>query len=231
VARPRGPEPRDPLRVVIRERSPSRSCSGASPRPVRHLLILLKYNHITNKNVSNKPFNFFLTRLSTRRANTSLTTGGRIAVFGDSSCLDSANQRTPCHWLLAKMLQYTSRGLVDENVFGVGNAVEHLDNADFVSDRLVLPSRLPPNENDLRKFSRVLIDGMGADGAGENTVYRSMLCEQPERPQFQSFEQTDDQVSLVWEVRAVRLDLSLTSNRFPLSYLSHQILPPLFNRD
>lgn len=33
---------------------------------------------------------------------------GTIAVFGDSSCFDDANERTPCHWLLGHILQVTN---------------------------------------------------------------------------------------------------------------------------
>lgn len=33
---------------------------------------------------------------------------GTIAVFGDSSCFDDANERTACHWLLGHILQVTN---------------------------------------------------------------------------------------------------------------------------
>ena len=33
---------------------------------------------------------------------------GRIAVYGDSNCLDSSHMRTPCFRLLSKLLTYTN---------------------------------------------------------------------------------------------------------------------------
>ena len=34
--------------------------------------------------------------------------GGRVAVYGDSNCLDSSHMRSPCFRLLAKLLQYVA---------------------------------------------------------------------------------------------------------------------------
>ena len=34
--------------------------------------------------------------------------GGRLAVYGDSNCLDSSHQRTPCYALLAKLARWAT---------------------------------------------------------------------------------------------------------------------------
>jgi membrane-bound transcription factor site-1 protease len=34
--------------------------------------------------------------------------GGRVAVYGDSNCLDSSHMRYPCFRLLSKLIQYVT---------------------------------------------------------------------------------------------------------------------------
>ncbi|CAL8462817.1 g2351 [Coccomyxa elongata] len=41
--------------------------------------------------------------------------GGRVAVYGDSNCLDSSHMRSPCFRLLAKLLQYVATGTVESS--------------------------------------------------------------------------------------------------------------------
>ncbi|XP_042498714.1 subtilisin-like protease SBT6.1 [Macadamia integrifolia] len=43
--------------------------------------------------------------------------GGRVAVYGDSNCLDSSHMVTNCYWLLRKILDYTSRNIKDAVLF------------------------------------------------------------------------------------------------------------------
>ncbi|KAA8534974.1 hypothetical protein F0562_029977 [Nyssa sinensis] len=43
--------------------------------------------------------------------------GGRIAVYGDSNCLDSSHMVTNCFWLLKKILDFTSRNIKDPVLF------------------------------------------------------------------------------------------------------------------
>ncbi|GAA0146676.1 serine protease [Lithospermum erythrorhizon] len=43
--------------------------------------------------------------------------GGRIAVYGDSNCLDSSHMVTNCYWLLKRILDFTSRGIKDPVLF------------------------------------------------------------------------------------------------------------------
>lgn len=42
---------------------------------------------------------------------------GRIAVYGDSNCLDSSHMVTNCYWLLRKILEYTSGSIRDPVLF------------------------------------------------------------------------------------------------------------------
>lgn len=42
---------------------------------------------------------------------------GRIAVYGDSNCLDSSHMVTNCYWLLRKILDFTSSDIKDPQLF------------------------------------------------------------------------------------------------------------------
>nr|XP_043625245.1 subtilisin-like protease SBT6.1 isoform X2 [Erigeron canadensis] len=43
--------------------------------------------------------------------------GSRIAVYGDSNCLDSSHMVTNCYWLLRKILEFTGRNMKDPILF------------------------------------------------------------------------------------------------------------------
>lgn len=43
--------------------------------------------------------------------------GARIAVYGDSNCLDSSHMVTNCYWLLKKILDFTSKNIKDPVLF------------------------------------------------------------------------------------------------------------------
>ncbi|KAK3034341.1 hypothetical protein RJ639_032239 [Escallonia herrerae] len=43
--------------------------------------------------------------------------GGRIAIYGDSNCLDSSHMVTNCYWLLKKILDFTSKNRRDPVLF------------------------------------------------------------------------------------------------------------------
>jgi len=134
--------------------------------------------------------------VSIRQMNSSFTHGGRIGVFGDSSCLDSTNQRSPCFWLLNAMIKYTSQGLIDDNVFGVavksggdtsGVSLEHLDMSSFTFPYLSLPSRLEDPDNHIRKFSKVLNSKEG---------YNKLECH---CPVYLSFNKSSHRVEIAWD--------------------------------
>lgn len=81
---------------------------------------------------------------------------GRIAVFGDSNCLDSTHLDKPCYWLLDALLEYTmtnhiSNLLKDLNKF---NKLTGNDNSYIDEKRKQLPVRLAGTN--LHQFSKVL---------------------------------------------------------------------------
>lgn len=64
--------------------------------------------------------------------------GGRIAVYGDSNCLDSSHMVTNCFWLLKKLLNFTSGNIKDPVLFSESNRQHvplHLDNNQLPSRR------------------------------------------------------------------------------------------------
>jgi len=82
-------------------------------------------------------------------------TYGRIGLFGDSSCLDDANKKSSCFWILEKMLEFTMKNktaswdqtkgtVLDKNFIAVGD--QDLP--------LYLPKRI--DGADLHKWSKVI---------------------------------------------------------------------------
>ncbi|KAL6558401.1 Membrane-bound transcription factor site-1 protease [Orobanche minor] len=64
--------------------------------------------------------------------------GGRIAVYGDSNCLDSSHMVTNCYWLLKKILEFTARDVRDPVLFLDSSRLDkmlHLDNNQLPSRR------------------------------------------------------------------------------------------------
>lgn len=49
---------------------------------------------------------------------------GRIAVYGDSNCLDSSHMVTSCYWLLRKILDFTSKNKKDRGFFSSSSKLE-----------------------------------------------------------------------------------------------------------
>ncbi|KAJ4822600.1 hypothetical protein Tsubulata_021929 [Turnera subulata] len=63
---------------------------------------------------------------------------GRIAVYGDSNCLDSSHMVTNCYWLLKKMLDFTSANIRDPLLFSKSvkqNAALYIDDSQLPSRR------------------------------------------------------------------------------------------------
>lgn len=74
---------------------------------------------------------------------------GRIAVFGDSSCLDDAPQQDPrCFWVLKELLSYINTGEISQLL-----PVDKPLSRPFKSD-MAYPQRL--EGNDLHKYSKVI---------------------------------------------------------------------------
>ena len=98
-------------------------------------------------------------------------TPGRLAVYGDSNCLDSAHMRKDCFWMLEALLQFASTG----NVPSVFKQQHHTgdDGEVLVSNEVVmkndpnvaLPTRMEGNH--LHRYSKVLENNLGS---GSTTV-------------------------------------------------------------
>jgi len=84
---------------------------------------------------------------------------GRIAVYGDSNCLDSAHLQKDCFWLLEALLQFTGTGNIP-NVFQPS-----LDETNAISDEKIdtqpisYPQRMEGNQ--LHRYSKVLVHHLG----------------------------------------------------------------------
>lgn len=62
---------------------------------------------------------------------------GRVAVYGDSNCLDSSHMVTNCYWLLQKILDFTAGGIKDPVLFSDSSRQDK----PLYLDRKQLPSR------------------------------------------------------------------------------------------
>lgn len=81
---------------------------------------------------------------------------GRIAIFGDSNCLDSTHLDKPCYWLLDALLEYTMTNHIS-NLLKDLNKLSKLtsSSSSFVDEkRKQLPVRLAGTN--LHQFSKVL---------------------------------------------------------------------------
>lgn len=79
---------------------------------------------------------------------------GRIAVYGDSNCLDSSHMVSNCYWLLKKLLDFTSSDIQDPVIFPATNELgsplgsedsplpRRRDDVDFTPYSLVLKNPL-----------------------------------------------------------------------------------------
>lgn len=104
---------------------------------------------------------------NSRSSQSDTHSSGRIAVYGDSNCLDSAHIQKDCFWMLEALLQFTTTGVVP-NVFlpNEGNKIHLVDDDNGSYENLVkkeasspiidlkLPSRMDGNH--LYRYSKVL---------------------------------------------------------------------------
>jgi subtilisin family serine protease len=91
-----------------------------------------KHNHNRNHNIHTE---------AVYRNVAPATSPGRIAVYGDSNCLDMNHRKTPaCTWLLLHMLEFTCQGKLDEQVFSMSDKLLQ----DF-TDGHSSPARLEPH--------------------------------------------------------------------------------------
>uniref|UniRef100_A0AAR2LDS8 Membrane-bound transcription factor site-1 protease n=1 Tax=Pygocentrus nattereri TaxID=42514 RepID=A0AAR2LDS8_PYGNA len=80
--------------------------------------------------------------------------GGRIALYGDSNCIDDSHRQKDCFWLLDALLQYTSYGVTPPSLLHSQNKVTPPAGTDKP-----LPERLEGNH--LYRYSKVLEAHLG----------------------------------------------------------------------
>ncbi len=89
------------------------------------------------------------------QSTTNYSNAGRIAVFGDSSCLDSSYMTLPdCYWLLESLLTYVT---YSDEFF----SSTFLKGFDYLESTYILPSANVPsrrNDVDMHRYSKVLDD-------------------------------------------------------------------------
>lgn len=79
---------------------------------------------------------------------------GRIAIYGDSNCIDASHIEKPCYWMLAAILEYTSTGHMP-TIF----------NDNSLKDRTKIVTTNPPERMEttrLHLYSKVLEPIVGA---------------------------------------------------------------------
>jgi membrane-bound transcription factor site-1 protease len=80
---------------------------------------------------------------------------GRLAVYGDSNCLDSNHMRGgDCYWVLDSMLKYTMDGAIDETMQDLSTVLKEGMLVD--KDAGLEPKRRPNCETEMRKYSKVI---------------------------------------------------------------------------
>ncbi|XP_055854672.1 membrane-bound transcription factor site-1 protease isoform X2 [Episyrphus balteatus] len=75
---------------------------------------------------------------------------GRIAIFGDSNCLDSTHLEKPCYWLLDALLEFT----MNSHVSNLLRDLNKINQITMPEKRKPLPSRLAGSN--LHQYSKVL---------------------------------------------------------------------------
>lgn len=97
------------------------------------------------------------------------TSTGRIAVYGDSNCLDSAHIKKDCFWMLEALLQFTTTGVVP-NIFlsakssNLGEETDGNDQNLVKSEQSPEPEKILPTRmsgNHLYRYSKVLDHHLG----------------------------------------------------------------------
>ncbi|XP_062501119.1 membrane-bound transcription factor site-1 protease-like [Corticium candelabrum] len=84
-----------------------------------------------------------------------LSAGGRIALYGDSNCLDSSHMQRDCFWLLDAMLQYTAHGSIPSALIASMKSQHKL----FIQPDSSLPERMEGSH--LSRYSKVLESTLG----------------------------------------------------------------------
>ena len=96
------------------------------------------------------------------------TSFGRLAIYGDSNCLDNAHLQKDCFWMLEALLQFTTTGNIPD-LFKQDNIEEENIKSNVVDvnnnhhDTLLKHEELPERmeNNNLHRYSKVLEHHLG----------------------------------------------------------------------
>ena len=88
----------------------------------------------------------------------STDSGGRIVVYGDSNCVDSAHLTKDCWWLMDAILEYTSMSRLP-GIFLEDGQPAAVNPTLQSTEMLTLPHRMDGNR--LHRFSKVLDTNIG----------------------------------------------------------------------
>lgn len=100
---------------------------------------------------------------------------GRIAVYGDSNCIDDSHLHKPCFWMLDALLAYTTTGHVP-SVFMGDNPAKRTEDL----ERSELPRRMEGSH--LRRHSKVLLPDKANGGNVRPLPNCPHLLPAPSRP-------------------------------------------------
>eukprot|EP01117_Protostelium_nocturnum_P001157 TRINITY_DN1147_c1_g1_i3.p1 TRINITY_DN1147_c1_g1~~TRINITY_DN1147_c1_g1_i3.p1 ORF type:complete len:1066 (-),score=261.97 TRINITY_DN1147_c1_g1_i3:935-4132(-) len=127
---------------------------------------------------------------------------GRIAVFGDSSCLDDAYKgSTSCYWLCGDLIRFAMEGTINERF-----TWDRLDKPYIDAEIPQLPLRM--EGADLYKYSKV--------------IGKTAFCPINE---FKQFNKSEETIKLVWE------DYSVPTNRLDPNKAGHSIHDAKFKEE
>uniref|UniRef100_U5ERS8 Membrane-bound transcription factor site-1 protease n=1 Tax=Corethrella appendiculata TaxID=1370023 RepID=U5ERS8_9DIPT len=135
-------------------------------------LLKLQQKQQNNKNINDSLVN-------ANRSSKKETFAGRIAVYGDSNCLDSTHLEKPCFWLLDSLLEYTMTSHITNllrNLNATHRRKELLtpDSTSSSTFSVNLPQRLP--NNNLHLYSKVL--NPQSSSSSLNQKRKLQMCQQ-----------------------------------------------------
>lgn len=111
------------------------------------------------------------------------TKGGRIAVFGDSTCLGANQMKVDCFWLLDMLLHFTAKNEIHRDLEGALTTLT-MDNKDSVFDDDYISNMKEPREREVvrHQFNRL------------SRVHQQRKVECPELLSFTPRDRSDDEI-------------------------------------
>jgi len=113
-----------------------------------------------------------------------VTEGGKVAVFGDSTCLEANQHRTECLWLMRMLLRFTNAHELHHELEAKMTRITHENRAEVFSDRYVggmKPPQVRPRIEQMfnqisRTYGLTQLECAG-EGGGDATVWHNDVRE------------------------------------------------------